>query len=161
MMAGSYFYSAVCLCWHHSVYHCCPTFLLLRATSIIPHKAAGHIPPPLLGWWKNVTTWVQSTFIRCILCKHFTVKVLQKSILTAFGSILIRLCSGSLLCSDGQIPNRISQAKSQISKQNLKSLVPNPNPKSPRKPESQIFITQISNLLFTNNHSECNQQQQQ
>ena len=28
---------------------CCPTFLLLRATSVIPHKAAGHIPHLILS----------------------------------------------------------------------------------------------------------------
>ena len=43
---------------------------------------------------------MQSTFIKHILCKQFTVAVLKESILTAFGSILIHLCSGSLLCCE-------------------------------------------------------------
>jgi len=52
---------------------------------------------PLFHLVKNVTTWVQSTI------NHFTVAVLQESILTAFGSIFIRLCSGSLLCCEHEL----------------------------------------------------------
>jgi len=46
----------------HALLQCCPTFLLQRATSVIPHKAAGHIPhlTPSSGLVKKILSAVDA-----------------------------------------------------------------------------------------------------